>query len=284
MKLFTWLLFLTVITRGGLLMGNAFAMPEELEVWFLSQPEQSLTEEDAKSVFIQPLIFKYRFSKLTAQNNYKCIPMGDMCFDPQIGLYKQGADNVGLEAEVTIVEEEKNPLDGASSVDRKQIDCDKEVTQFDIFCGKAKKQFKGRAHVEMWIDVSSSMGKVDSSDLENSCFRRSLVKRLRGKCEKPEQLNIFVYNARTKKQLSGDYDQLCTNVGLNDDKRLIRWIEDSNAKKLIVITDIFELSKDFADFVSMRGGTIRGDDPVRPLDAESMLDLIPKVAKSCQKK
>ena len=79
---------------------------------------------------------------------------------------------------------------------------------------------------------------------------------------------------------AGSMDQLCNNQGLNDYKRLIDWIERSNAKKLIVITDIYEFHKEFADYIESINGKFRGDKD--PLVAQEMLSMVDTLAKSCK--
>ncbi len=39
----------------------------------------------------------------------------------------------------------------------------------------------------------------------------------------------------------------------------MEWIDESMAPKVIVITDVNEYNKEFADFISARNGTVRGD-------------------------
>ena len=79
---------------------------------------------------------------------------------------------------------------------------------------------------------------------------------------------------------AGTIDQLCTNQGLNDYKRLMDWVERSEAKKLVIITDIYELHKEFSDFIESKNGIIRGDK--EPLTAKQMLELADQLAKTCK--
>ncbi len=205
--------------------------------------------------------------------------MGEHCFDPQIGLYEKDKE---MEAAPTAIEEDKNVLPSATSLDRNMIECKKKQSQFDIFCGKAKDQKNVSKKLQIWVDTSSSMSQIDGSDAQGDCFRKSLVKRLRDKCASSEDLDFYVFDT-SKKQL-GSFDSLCLNVGLNDSKKLIQWIKEAEVKKLIVITDIYELSKNLADFIEMNGGLMAGDQVGRAINAEKMLEFVPKVAKSCQKK
>jgi hypothetical protein len=75
-------------------------------------------------------------------------------------------------------------------------------------------------------------------------------------------------------------DSLCQNQGLNDYKKLIDWIERSTAKKLIIITDIYELHKEFADYIESKHGKFRGDKD--PMVASQLLDMVDNLARSCR--
>ncbi|MBL7663685.1 MAG: hypothetical protein JNM93_01030 [Bacteriovoracaceae bacterium] len=255
------------------LMNHALAVPEQLEVWFLSE----LKPEKTTFVFPSP----FEFSRLMVEAEYKCIPMGDHCFDPQIGLYDKAQPGKMIDAAPSLVEEDTGGPPPASSLDRNMIDCKKEEHKFDIFCGKAKSKTSKPANVEMWIDVSSSLSRIDPLDKNHDCYRKSLVRRIHDSCKEGE-VDFYVYNTN-KKQL-GDWDTLCTNVGLNTAKGLINWIKENESKKLIIITDVHELSKEFTDFVMSIGGNMRGENEREPLDAKTMLDVIPTIAKSCEKK
>ena len=79
---------------------------------------------------------------------------------------------------------------------------------------------------------------------------------------------------------AGSMDSLCTNQGLNDSKRMIDWIERSDAKKLVIITDIYEFHKDFADYIESKHGKFRGDKD--PIVAAELLDMVDDLARSCR--
>ncbi len=78
----------------------------------------------------------------------------------------------------------------------------------------------------------------------------------------------------------GSMDSLCNNQGLNDYKRLMDWIERSDAKKLIIITDIYEFHREFSDYVESKNGIFRGDKEA--LTSAQMLSLVDELAKSCK--
>lgn len=216
----------------------------------------------------------YVFYSKTAE--LQCEPMGDYCFDPQYGLYKK--DDSWKSVDTSKVEEKAGPIiPSGKSVDRDLISCDPN-NYFDIFCGKARKESGAKAKLELWIDTSSSMREFDFSDKDGGCYRRSLVQRLDQDCAFNGKVNVMMFDTSIKQ--AGSMDQLCLNQGLNDHKRLIDWIERSEAQKLIIITDIYEFNKEFADYVESKNGKFRGDKDV--LTPAGLLDLVDELAKSCK--
>lgn len=246
---------------------QAFAAPKEVEVWFLSNQKTSQLDE----ILNRPSV-KYR--TLTAE--LQCQLMGDYCFDPQYGLYKKD------DANAEVVGAEKLEKDGPSipsgkSVERDLINCDPN-NYFDVFCGKATKGPAKETKLEIWIDTSSSMKEFDYSDKEGGCYRKSLIKRLDDTCGFNQKVNVMMFDTSIKE--AGSMSQLCNNQGLNDYKRLIDWIERSNARKLIVVTDIYEFHKEFSDYIESLNGKFRGDKD--PMTAKDMLGLVDELAKSCK--
>jgi hypothetical protein len=79
---------------------------------------------------------------------------------------------------------------------------------------------------------------------------------------------------------AGSMDSLCNNQGLNDSKRLIDWIERSEAKKLVIITDIYEFNTDFANYIDSKHGKFRGDKD--PMVASQLLDMVDDLERSCR--
>lgn len=243
---------------------TASAAPGSIEVWFLS---------NAKVTEVQKLLDKpqYVYSRKTAE--LQCQEMGDYCFDPQFGLYKKD----DLEADVKIEEKTAPSIPAAKSVDRELIDCDPK-NYFDIFCGKAKKESKADAKLDLWIDTSSSMKEFDFIDSSGGCYRKSLVKRLDDTCGFNQKVNVMMFDTSIKQ--SGTMDSLCNNQGLNDYKKLIDWIERSTAKKLVIITDIYEFHKEFSDYIESKHGKLRGDKDA--MKAADLLNLVDDLEKSCR--
>ena len=247
---------------------NAMAAPKDIEVWFISNSKVTLLED----LLNRP---QYVYRAPTAA--LECQEMGDYCFDPQFGLYKK--EN-GLEE---AVETKKIETDGPSipvgkSVERELIDCDPK-NYFDVFCGKAKKEAAPQvSKLDLWIDTSSSMREFDFADASGGCHRKSLVRVLDDACGFNQKVNVMMFDTTIKQ--AGGMDSLCLNQGLNDYKRLMDWIERSDAKKLVIITDIYEFHKEFSDFIESKHGKLRGDKD--PLTAKQMVELADSLAKSCK--
>lgn len=249
----------------------AMAAPQSLEVWFISHAKKAQLLE----LLNRP---QYVYHQRTAA--LECQEMGDYCFDPQYGLYRKDDESLGVNAGKALNESGSgNGIPSAKSLDRDLINCDKS-NYFDVFCGKARQDVSAPPKIsfELWIDTSSSMREFDFTDKEGGCFRKSLMKRLDATCPFNRKVNVMMFDTSIKQ--AGDMDSLCLNQGLNDYKRLMDWIERSDAKKLVVITDIYELHKDFSDFVEAKHGRILGDkDPLPPAE---LLNLVDDLAKSCK--
>jgi len=246
---------------------TALAAPQTIEVWFISAH---------KKAEVQRLINEkpYVLQSMTAQ--LQCQEMGDFCFDPQYGLYKK--DDAEVEITTAKVIQDKTPeIPPANSIDRDLINCDS-GNYFDIFCGKARKEAQVSYKLDLWIDTSSSMREMDFSDKEGGCFRKSLVKRLDESCPFNKKVNVMMFDTSIKQ--AGSMDSLCNNQGLNDAKRMIDWIERSDAKKLVIITDIYEFHKDFADYIESKHGKFRGDKD--PIVASQLMDMVDDLARSCR--
>lgn len=247
---------------------SLLAAPRSIEVWFLSAHKKAELEYMLKSPDI-------KWSKKTAQ--LECQEMGDFCFDPQYGLYKKDDSSSPVDSEK--MESKKAPsIPAAKSIERDLIQCDSS-NYFDIFCGKATQQVKSApAKLDLWIDTSSSMREMDFTDKEGGCFRKSMIKRLDESCGFNKKVNVMMFDTSIKQASS--MDSLCINQGLNDPKRLMDWIERSEAQKLIIITDIYEFHKDFADFIEKKNGKFRGDKD--PLMASQLLDMVDELSRSCR--
>ena len=160
------------------------------------------------------------------------------------------------------------------------VSCDSNY-YFDLFCGKSK----GKTYLEknngfeVWIDTSSSLNQVDRKDKNGDCFRKSFIKRLRSHCQ-DEKLQVSVFDTSLKAM--GSEDSLCDNIGLNDQDRLIQWIKNSKAKRLLVVTDIYELSMKISDFIETVGATSKGDIPQKEIVGADLLRYAGEYQKYCK--
>ncbi len=243
----------------------SFALPKSVEVIFLSSTKEKSTNKIIKNKNL-----------IAAKEN--CVPMGDGCFHPQYGLLdpKEGQKIKPL------IDDSKPVLKGTdtelktfNAIESDMVDCKKDFF-FDIFCGKAKPIQKGPKDLEVWIDTSSSMRRVDFSKEENHCYRRSFIERLKNSCE------VSVATFDTSIKSLGGLNNLCINYGLNDQERIMDWIQRSNAKKLIIVTDIDEATLELRDYLFKIGAKIHGAD-MGDFDGHRLLNYISKLSKKCKK-
>jgi len=248
----------------------SYARPKHFEVWFLGvdSTRSTLLETDIK------------YSKNIAQG-LQCQPMGEYCFDPQVGLYKKG-DEIQMQDIVDYSEIQKNEkydfMKPAESVDREMINCD-EASFFDVFCGKAQKAMKqGKSKLEVWIDTSSTMRQVDYGGFDKKCSRERFLEDLSQTCPMNKKMKVYTFEEHRKEL--GAFDRTCISGGLNDMKRLMQDLEASEAENVIIITDIFEAEVSFIEVIESRGGVIKGLD--KPIYANQIHKELQRVRKLCQ--
>lgn len=254
----------------------AYSMPKKLEVWFISVTNNKQAINHLKKI---DKINNYR---QIAQSKRQCQPMGEYCFDPQIGLYKKNGNNDILELSdysITDSNEKYESFDAGKGAGREMIECEK-GNFFDLYCGKAKAVKKGlQEKLTLWIDVSSTMKQVDFEGYDKTCKREMMLKKLDRTCPFSQEMKVYIFN-ETRKEL-GMMDRVCLNSGLNRTDRMMDDIKINNSKHLIVITDIYEASEEFIDFVEASGvGTVKGIN--KPLYAQDLYDEVPRLAKSCR--
>lgn len=211
-----------------------------------------------------------------------CKNMGEEFFHPQMGLHMEGHD--GFLREATDLEEQKakeNKRETRKYLNSREVNlvtCDKNY-YFDMFCGKARQAGFGKpAGFEIWIDTSSSLRGVDFASKGQSCHRKSFAKALRGSCKN----KVDIYSFDTSRKLVSSLDSLCTTYGLNDSKRLVKWITDSMAKNLIIVTDISEFTVSLTDDLRALGVRYRGHEVKSPIYASQLMDMLGSVKKFCR--
>lgn len=242
------------------------ATPQEIEVWFLSAPSTTQFEREAFAIPAS----KERWVQ-------SCEPIGDYCFDPVIGLYSK-TGKVEDREEKFAIDEGLPQLPTATSVDRKMVNCDAKYA-FDLFCGKAspEKREVSASDLEIWIDTSSSLRAIDPVSKDGRCQRLEFVEKLQTNCAKKTPL-IKVYD--TQLRSLGDLQGLCNSQGMNNTKKLIDWLEASVAKKVVVITDVYEYQTEFAQYLESKKAMLRGDRGIYP--ATELVKKVDALAKACQ--
>ncbi len=258
-------LFITFL----LILCQSFAWSaDNVKVIFLSRP---------KSAFYQlPLPFQW-VSRSIAQAGVECEPFGDGCFHPQLGFIedpekvqkanvKKNLDEGSLELK-TINSEEVN-----------LVNCDKDY-HFDLFCGKAKAK-KAKENVgspyQVWIDISSSMRVVDYSNDPSFCERRRFVGQIRKECG--DKLDIYTFN--TGRQTMGGLETLCINRGTNDGSRMVQWLKNTEAKSVLIITDVDEYVGEFQEYLETTGAEVVGIG-VKPVYADELFTMTGELKKIC---
>ncbi len=242
-----------------------WATPDELEVWFITPPASTLRMD-----LLRPKISR---SHLIASAG--CEQVGDFCLDSKTGALTPRFSPPTQEPEsIEIPYQPLLQLPSASSLDRQLVNCE-QSNAFDIFCGKAKAEVTQTKvnELEIWLDISSSMRSVDGSD---ECNRKKFLQGLMGLCEKSKP-KVMGFDVEIREI---GVSESCINRGLNDVKKMMKWIEESKAKKLIVITDVYEYQSEFAAFLSEKNAKIKGDSGHFP--SVQLLDHMTALAKWCE--
>ncbi len=230
----------------------AHAMPRSVEFWFFS-PKEGMADA---------LIFKPSVGLKLAQN-FDCVPMGEGCFNPQLG-YIPSSSEVEAEKKSKSKDTYVKP-----TLDTDLIDCDKNY-YFDLYCGEAKK--KKVTGTEVWIDISTSMRRIAPG--KAGCPQSQFVKDLQNKCP---GISFSVFNTRVFPLNSAD--QTCSYMGLNDRKRMVDEIRSLEADRLVVITDIDEYAEDLRAFIDREFITAQGLNS--PLYIEKINVLAAEMSKKC---
>ncbi len=253
----------------------AMAEPEYVEIWFLSEKRTTYNLD------LMPVRALAKVS-LYVPENIPCTPFGDGCFHPQYGYFdKETRKTFGSHDEL---EDNKKP----SNVDSKTIsnmntdliNCDRGY-HFDMFCGKAKpvkREIQKFNKLEIWVDTSSSFRGIDPAREDGTCYRKSFVDRLRRRCNGQAKISAF----DTSKKEVGSTDTLCTTVGTNSTDRIIKWIDESEAKTLILITDIHEYNMKLADYLDQVNHKIRGEIPRKEIISSDLNGEVDRIARYCK--
>lgn len=249
----------------------ALATPQKIEMIFLSPAKVSMLLEQLDKMNTT------KMSKYVAQatNMEHCVPMGDGCFHPQLGYVEKQPEKKPSEKEIADRNEEKAvELKNFNALETNMVSCDKN-NYFDIFCGKEKAN-AAPAEIEVWFDISSSLKTVDYNKDPDHCARRSFIEKVQLTCK--SKVNVSVYNTSIKQV--GENSSVCMAYGMNDQARILRWMKDSKAKHLLIITDIDEMSAEMRSFLESNGAKMTGDG-VKAFTANDLVDYAKEFTKMC---
>lgn len=248
----------------------SMAAPQKMEMIFLSPQKISMLLE---------ILDQYKVMKMSAQmaqaDMDNCAPMGDGCFHPQYGFIEKKPDHSPTLSTPQMIEERKLELKTFNAVEANMIDCDKN-NYFDIFCGKERAS-SPPSEIEIWFDVSSSLKTVDYNKDPEYCARRSFMEKVMATCK--SKVRVSIYNTSIKE--IGDHGSACLAYGTNDQSRLLRWMKDSKAKHLLIVTDIDEMSAEMREFLGSNGAKMTGDG-VKAFTANDLVDYAKEFTKMCR--
>lgn len=264
---------------------SSFATPQKIEMIFLSQGKMAQLIQQIDEMQSEKTVSLLAQGETTYQDN--CIPMGEGCFHPQYGYLNRKPVISGTTAEAPAVAEKKKEesapqaqgpevkLKTFNAVETSMVNCDK-GNYFDIFCGKEKAQGKF-ADVEIWFDVSSSFRAIDYNRDPNYCNRRTFLTKMKEACK--DKVSAYVFNTSIKQV--GDLSGVCLSHGSNDEAKLLQWIKDSQAKTLLIVTDVEEMSKSMREFLDSKGAKYTGE--MKPFTSTDLANYAKEFSKVCKK-
>ena len=248
---------------------SAYATPKKIQMIFMSGQKISMLLNT-----IDQLNSNKLFSLLSEGPEDNCVPMGDGCFHPQLGYIEKKPTGV---KPVQVKPEEPLKVNTFNAIETNMINCDK-GNYFDIYCGKEKDKISTGNEVEVWFDISSSMRQVDYNKDPNLCNRRSFMEKIMNGCK--DKVRVSVYNTALKEV--GDFSTVCMSYGGNDEDKLIKWMKDSQAKVLLLVTDVDEMSHGMRDFLDSNGAKLIGDG-VKSFTSSDLVDYAKEFTKECSK-
>ncbi len=249
----------------------AMATPQKIEMIFLSPEKISMLLEQ-----LDKLDTTKMYKHIAQADMDNCVPMGDGCFHPQYGYIEKKSEKKPDAKEIADRNEEKAvELKNFNALETNMINCDKN-NYFDIFCGKVRAD-TAAAEIEIWFDVSSSLKTVDYNKDPDHCARRSFLEKVQLTCK--SKVNVSVYNTSIKQV--GENSSVCMSYGMNDQARILRWMKDSKAKHLLIVTDIDEMSAEMRSFLESNGAKMTGDG-TKAFTANDLIDYAKEFTKMCR--
>ncbi len=285
--------YAVIIVSLILFLKEVNAAPEKMTVYFLSRGQTFGIEQNFRfplyrEQFIQRhLSFQYGLFPLSPlfatetpeskEQSGGCIPMTDGCFHPQYG-FKPRKVSEGFKHSTTLPPPVEVPVH-VHSQESNLIHCDR-GHYFDLYCGQAQKSSSSlqKPSLEIWFDISSSLREIDYSENKEHCFRRKFWDEMAKKCS--GKILGKVYNT-TIKEFS-ENESVCFNFGTNNSKKLEQWLRDSEAKHLILVTDVDELEPSLEKLFFELGAKIIGDG-VKPMTPQNLVDEAKHLATECER-
>ncbi len=253
---------------------RAWATPQKIEMIFLSpQKVTELLELIEKKTHPEKI---FNRTVLNEPDLTNCVPMGDGCFDPQLGYIEKKPEITNHQPVLAVPKDPELQLKTFSAIDTSLVNCDK-GNYFDIFCGKEKPREKP-SEIEIWFDVSSSLRNVDYNKENDQCNRRVFAKKVLENCK--DKIKFSIFNTALKE--AGELSSVCLANGTNDEAKLLQWMKDSEAKVLIIVTDIDEMSTAMKDYLSDRGAKMVGDG-VKAFTSTDLINYANDIGKTCKK-
>ena len=92
-------------------------------------------------------------------------------------------------------------------------------------------------------------------------------------------MSFSIYN-NVLKQID-ESSSACLSYGGNDEARFISWVENSYANRLLVVTDIDEMSAEMKEFMGKYGIKTKGDG-VKNFTSKDLVGYAVEFAKGCK--
>lgn len=216
--------------------------PSKLEVYFFTSKEKVSLSKKMEFQFV-------------ALNTLRpdCQRMGEYCFDPQIGLYKEGNLDQVIKVDTTSGKKQVKEFGSSGIFNQQLIKCDKNKF-YDVFCGKKEKVKIKKKTFEIWMDTSRIMKSKDWDPLTKDCNRKNFLMLLKNSCSANKTYKLFGLS-RVIKPL-GKVGQSCqNNASVIEIDKLISWIENSNTKNLQIFLDEYYAKGKLLSFLKTRSNT-----------------------------
>ena len=184
-------------------------------------------------------------------------------------------------AEIEDANNETGSLQPLDPLNSNIVHCD-EKSAHSFFCPPKKTTTYSKSirhKIEIYTDISSSFLLIDPPE-RGSCARKEFLTSLLNQCAKGE-MGVELYNTQKSKMKS--LNDSCGVVGLNNKKRVLQWVKSSQSDQLIIITDVYEMERDFFEKLKEMGAKFYGDKRDAPIDRKNLKELLSQIKITCNK-